>query len=83
MKVTKKGIKVDVTNMINGMLEQGGIVGRVVLVPWGSIPGLQPGCNLDEAYNDYGTLREIVVAVAYGRLSGFPVRVIRQGKKIV
>lgn len=80
---TKTGIKVHITNRVHGMLEQGGVSNRVVLVPWDAISGLTPETDLSSQYNDLYTYADMVQAVAYGRCGDqTKIKVLRKGQVI-
>lgn len=84
MKKVPTGIRVNVTNRVHGMLEQGGAVNKIVVVGWDAIPGLTPDRDLNDAYNDwYPTFGDIVRACAFGRIGDqSKVKVIRKGNII-
>jgi len=83
MKATRTGIKVTVTNVVDGMLEQGGVSNRVVVVQWGAIAGLDPETKLSSQYNDLYTYADMVRDAAFGRCGDqSKVRVIRKGRVI-
>ena len=83
MKKTKSGITVQYTNTYNGMLEQGGVANRVVVVPWGAFPGIEPEVDFQASYNDLYTYEDVIRNVAMGRWEGAkPLRVIRKGWRI-
>jgi len=80
---TKSGIKINVTNTINGMLEQGGVVNRVVVVRYGSIPGFNPLRKLSDHYHDGLSYKDVITQIAYGKHpSNKPLIIIRKGSKI-
>ena len=81
MKKVPTGYKVSVTNMINGCLEQGGIADRVIIVPWGSIHGLDKDTDIDAPYNDHMSYRDMIHSAAYGHFD-CPLTVIRKGHVI-
>jgi hypothetical protein len=81
---TKKGIVVNVTNTCYGMLVQGGIKDRRVLVRWGAIEGLHPGRKLEDQYNDQYTWEDMVRNCAFGKWGDqTKTRVIRRGHIIL
>lgn len=83
MKATKTGIKVNTTNTVHGLLEQGGVSGRVVVVQWGAIPGLTPETDLSAQYNALYSYADMVRDAAYGRCGDqSKVRVLRKGSRI-
>lgn len=78
----KKGFVVEYTNTYLGMLEQGGVAGRKVLVPYGALPGLAQDVDLASPWNDLYTVEELLAQVAMGRLGNVPCRVLRKGRRI-
>ena len=84
MKKVPTGIRVNVTNRVHGMLEQGGVANRVVIVGWDAVPGLTPERNLTDSYNDwYPTFADIVKACAFGRIGDqTKVKIVRKGTVI-
>lgn len=83
MEKVKTGYRVEVTNTVSGMLEQGGVSGRVVIVQWGAVQGLNPEMDLDDDYNDLYTYEDMVRDTAFGRCGDqSKVRVIRKGHRI-
>jgi hypothetical protein len=84
MKKVKTGYLVAVTNRVHGCLEQGGVQGRAVVVPWGSIAGLTPATKLNDPYNDLYSYEDIIHQAAYHPdRFGIKVRVVRRGHKIL
>lgn len=64
IKITAKGIIIEITNSIHGCLEQGGISGRQLLLYWARMQsfGIKQGMSMEqieavlsEEANDYGT----------------------------
>lgn len=83
MKKVETGYRVNVTNRVHGMLEQGGVVNRVVIVQWGAVQGLEPDTNLEDQYNDIYTYQDMVRDCAFGRCGDqSKVKVIRKGNTI-
>lgn len=83
MKKVPTGYRVNVTTRVYGMLEQGGVSGRVVIVGWGAVPGLTSETNLTDQYSDLYTYQDMVRDCAYGRCGDQgKVRVVRKGETI-
>ena len=66
VKITQTGVTFEITNRIHGMLEQGGVRGRQVLIKWETLKrdGIRETSDIDkleaqlnEEINDYGTTR--------------------------
>jgi len=83
MEKTKSGYRVAVNNIVNGMFEQGGVYGRIVIVQWGAVPGLTPETTLTAHYNDLHDYEDMIRDCAYGRCGDqSKVRVLRKGTRI-
>ena len=76
---TKKGWLVSITNMVNGMLEQGGMAGRKVLVPTAKLEELGIPYDTEPAmeWNDWMSVRDFVIDYAAHNAPG--CKVIRTG----
>lgn len=71
------------TNAVHGMLEQGGVSGRIVIVQWGAFPGLTPETKLNDQYNELYTYGDMVHDCAFGRCGDqSKIRVVRKGSTI-
>lgn len=84
MKKVPTGYRVNVTNRVQGLLEQGGVSGRVVIVGWGAVPGLCSDTDLSEQYNELYTYQDMIRDCAFGRCGDqSKVKVLRKGHAIL